>query len=54
MTYCLVCMQDRNFIVDDDCLRCEECMCLPYTKEDDIVKGHREEYLNRWSKENDE
>jgi len=47
--FCLVCQEEHNFNnnLDEDCNRCSNCGSLPYSKVDDIVLGHREEYRQR-------
>lgn len=46
---CLVCMECAGFsdAWDEDCLRCNNCGCLPYTEVNSIVLDHRKEYAER-------
>lgn len=47
--YCLVCESEQIFdnSNDEDCLRCVNCLSLPYTREDAITLGHRKEWRNK-------
>ncbi len=44
---CLVCQEEHDFntLNDEDCLRCENCMSLPYSEVDSIVLEHREQWV---------
>ena len=44
--YCLVCESEQMFDtwLDEDCNRCRKCGSLPYSKVDDIVLKHREDW----------